>query len=280
MFRTLSSRLLDPARSTLKEFALNTLLFPTSIPFTSPDNAWCAPTVKETTTKAVKNMVWGTNLSYAHPESDWISTHTNDSLLSTEKYPLPNCDHLSFASIESDFCARYVGEPVHVKEPYSLPSLSHAPPSYISFATPVSDFLGDNRVGNIPRSYTITEALAPSTEARVLTDATDCFRIQHVNEAWTRLCCYSKDESHGKTLGMLQGYSTDKKTVEDLVLLLKEGKSVDAVLTNYNKWGRKFHNQLTVDPVVCTQTQDITHFIGVLKEIDGENKNQYAMTGN
>jgi hypothetical protein len=55
---------------------------------------------------------------------------------------------------------------------------------------------------------------------------------------------------------------------------------VDAVLTNYNKWGRKFHNHLTVDPVVCTQTQDITHFIGVLKEIDGENKNQYAMTGN
>jgi PAS domain S-box-containing protein len=167
-----------------------------------------------------------------------------------------------------------------VKEPYSLPSLSHAPPSYISFATPVSDFLGDNRVGNIPRSYTITEALAPSTEARVLTDATDCFRIQHVNEAWTRLCGYSKDESHGKTLGMLQGYSTDKKAVENLVLLLKEGKSVDAVLTNYNKWGRKFHNHLTVDPVVCTQTQDITHFIGVLKEIDGENKNQYAMACN
>ena len=275
MLRTLSSRLLDPARSTLKEFALNTLLFPTSIPFTSPDNAWCAPTVKETTTKSVTNMVWGTNLSYAHPESDWISTHTNDSLLPTDKYSHQVCHHISFASIESDFCARYVREPVRAKEPYS-----HAPPSYISFATPVSDFLGDNRVGNIPRSYTITEALAPSTEARVLTDATDCFRIQHVNEAWTRLCGYSKDESHGKTLGMLQGYSTDKKAVENLVLLLKEGRSVDAVLANYNKWGRKFHNHLTVNPVVCTQTQDITHFIGVLKEIDGENKNQYAINGN
>jgi PAS domain S-box-containing protein len=225
-------------------------------------------------------MVWGTNLSYAHPESDWISTHTNDSLLPTDKYSHQVCHHISFASIESDFCARYVREPVRAKEPYSLISLSHAPPSYISFATPVSDFLGDNRVGNIHRSYTITEALAPSTEARVLTDATDCFRIQHVNEAWTRLCGYSKDESHGKTLGMLQGYSTDKKAVENLVLLLKEGRSVDAVLANYNKWGRKFHNHLTVNPVVCTQTQDITHFIGVLKEIDGENKNQYATNGN
>ena len=274
MSRALSSRLLDPARSKLKEVALNTLLFPTSIPFTSPDNAWCAPTI-EATPNVYKYMAWGTNLSYSQPESDWTSIHTKDAVVSNTKHSRPKLDHLSFASIESDFCARYVGEPVRTKEPYS-----HAPPSYISFATPVSDFVGDNRVGNISRSYTITEALAPSTEARVLTDATDCFRIQHVNEAWTRLCGYSKDESHGKTLGMLQGYSTDKKAVENLVLLLKEGKSVDAVLTNYNKWGRKFHNHLTVDPVVCTQTQDITHFIGVLKEIDGENKNQYAMTGN
>lgn len=275
MSRALSSRLLDPARSKLKDVALNTLLFPTSIPFTSPDNAWCAPTVKEATPNVYKDMAWGTNLSYSQPESDWTSIHTKDAVVSNTKHSRPKLDHLSFASIESDFCARYVGEPVRTKEPYS-----HAPPSYISFATPVSDFVGDNRVGNISRSYTITEALAPSTEARVLTDATDCFRIQHVNEAWTRLCGYSKDESHGKTLGMLQGYSTDKKAVENLVLLLKEGRSVDAVLTNYNKWGRKFHNHLTVDPVVCTQTQDITHFIGVLKEIGGENKKQYAMACN
>ena len=71
---------------------------------------------------------------------------------------------------------------------------------------------------------------------------------------------------------------SQKNEIKGATLLNK--KNVDAVLTNYNKWGRKFHNHLTVDPVVCTQTQDITHFIGVLKEIDGENKNQYAMTGN
>lgn len=63
------------------------------------------------------------------------------------------------------------------------------------------------------------------------------------------------------------------KSEEDVVSLLKEGRSVDAVLTNYNKWGRKFHNHFTVNPAVCTQTQEITHFIGILKAIDGENKN-------
>ena len=273
MARVLSTRLVDRTRSKFKDIALNTMLYPTSIPFTSPDNAWCSPTVKQTTANTKNNIAWGTNLSYAHPETDWISTHTNDDDIENTKIFRSNCDHLSFASVETDFCNRYRGEPIHTKEPY-------ATPSHISFATPVSDFVGDNYLNEIPRYYTITEALTPSTEARVLTDATSSFRIQHVNGAWTRLCGYSKDESYGKTLGMLQGYSTDKKVVENLVLLLKEGRSVDALLTNYTKWGRKFHNQLTVNPVICTQTQDITHFIGVLKEIDGENKKQYAINGN
>ena len=271
MARALSSRLLAPVRSELKDITHKTILFPTTIPFASPDNAWCAPTVKEITTNAYKNGNWETNLSFTHPESDWISTHTK---VSTHKQSRPKCDHLSFATTESDFCARYHGEHVCVKAPQA--SLSHTSPSHISFATPVSDFVGDHYLHTIPRSYTIAEALAPSTEARVLTNANEDFRIQHVNDAWTRLCGYSKHESHGKTLGMLQGHSTDMKAVEDLVSLLKEGRSVDAVLTNYNKLGRKFHNHLTVNPVVCTQTQEITHFIGILKEIDGENKKQFA----
>ena len=68
MSRAISSRLLVPAGSRLKEIALNTVLFPTSIPFASPDSDWCAPTVKEVTTTSKK---WGTNLSFTHPESDF-----------------------------------------------------------------------------------------------------------------------------------------------------------------------------------------------------------------
>ena len=257
----------------LKDAALNTLLYPTSIPFTSPDSAWCAPTVKETATSAKPNLQWSNNLSFTHPESDWTSTHNKSLLVSHNKYSRPNCQHLSFATIESDFCAPYGGEDLPVKA-------SRTSPSHISFATPVSDFVGDDYLDTIPRYYTLTEALAPSTEARVLTDANEGFRIQHVNDAWTRLCGYSNDEANGKTLGMIQGHDTDNKSVEDLVSLLQKGKSVDAVLINYNKWGRKFHNHLTVNPVLCNETQSITHFIGVLNEIDGENKEQFAKSGN
>tara|TARA_B100001996_G_scaffold315023_1_gene257796 strand:+ start:204 stop:833 length:630 start_codon:yes stop_codon:yes gene_type:complete len=209
MSRAISSRLLVPAGSRLKEIALNTVLFPTSIPFASPDSDWCAPTVKEVTTTSKK---WGTNLSFTHPESD---------------------------------------------------------------------FTYHNYLSNVPRSYTITEALAPSTEARVLTRADERFQIEHVNDAWTRLCGFSKEECLGKTLGMIQGYATDKDVVNDLVSLLQEGKPVDAVLANYNKWGRKFNNHLSINPVVCTESHKVTHFIGVLKEIpDKKYTNQYAKIGN
>jgi hypothetical protein len=269
MARAISSKLLNPARSKLKEVALNTFLFPTSIPFTSPENAWCAPTVKEATTNVYKDMVWGANLSYSQPESDWTSTYTNHDVVSNTKHTRPNCEHLSFAGIESDFCARYVGEPIHVKAPHY--SLSH-----ISFATPFSDVIGDNYLSNIPRIYTITEALAPSTEARVLTDVNECFRIQHVNEAWTRLCGYNEIESRGKTLKIIQGHDTDKKAVDDLVDLLRHGKSVEALLTNNDKWGRKFHNHLKINPVICNESRETTHFIGVLKEVKRENNIQFA----
>ena len=212
MSRIVSSRLVQQTRSRFNELTMNTLLFPTSIPFTSPDNLW-----------------------YANDDK----------------------------------------EPPHANAPYRSSSIS---PSHISFATPESDFVAMDYLGNVPRFITITEALAPSTEARVLTDA-DSFRIQHVNDAWTRLCGYSMEESHGKTLSILQGDATDKKAVKDVTHLLREGKSVEAVLTNYNKSGRKFHNHLTIEPVVCSQINATTHFIGVLKEISGENNKQYAMCG-
>lgn len=269
MSRTLSSKLLVPVRSKMKEVALNTLLFPTSIPFTSPENEWCASTIKEATPNVYKDMVWKTNLSYSHPETDWTSIHTKDAVVSNKKHTRPKCEHLSFASIESDFCANYIGESRQGKA-------TNYPLSHISFATPLSDVIGDNYLSNIPRVYTITEALAPCTEARVLTDANECFRIQHVNEAWTRLCGYNERESRGKTLKIIQGHDTDKKAVDDLVDLLRDGKSVEALLTNYDKWGRKFHNHLKINPVICNESRETTHFIGVLKEVERENNIQFA----
>lgn len=146
---------------------------------------------------------------------------------------------------------------------------------HLSYASPMTDFTSPSYLEGMPRVYTITEALAPSSEAKVLTSADESFSIQHVNEAWTRLCGYSSNESNGKTLQMLQGDETDKDTIKDLTLLLRQGNSVDAVLLNCNKHGRMFQNKLTINPVTSSETGKITNYIGTLKEINTNNK-QYA----
>lgn len=157
----------------------------------------------------------------------------------------------------------------------SLNDNTKSPLAHLSYATPMTDFTSVSYLEGIPRVYTITEALAPSCEAKVLTSADNSFRIQHVNEAWTRLCGYRGNESVGKTLQMIQGDETDKDVIKELSFLLRQGQSVDAVLINYNKHGRMFQNKITINPITSDETGKITNYIGTLKEINTNNK-QYA----
>ncbi len=93
---------------------------------------------------------------------------------------------------------------------------------------------------------TLQQALKPSHEARVITEATRPFRITHVNEAWTKLCGFNPEEACGRTLRMLQGEDTDVATVNELVKDCVEQKATSMEVTNYDKQGRKFRNFLQV----------------------------------
>ena len=66
------------------------------------------------------------------------------------------------------------------------------------------------------------------------------------------------------------GPETDRSALTSLMAKLQEGEEAGVVLTNYTKSGRKFRNRLRVAPLRNKQTQEITHFIGVLKEITSE----------
>ena len=289
MHRTIASRLkhstprvnsyVNINRSNRPEkYCVNTLLFPTSIPFAGADNAWCAPSANQIKAISLSEDNWRvptTQLSFAHPESDWtaqwVKEHQpHNSSASTE------VDHLSFVSTESDFCAPYQGELERADAQKNAFYALNITYTHLSFATPHADFTGKYPGESISTNITLTEALAPSTEARVLTSADGRFRIQHVNDAWTRLCGYSKSESCGKTLSILQGDATDEKVVEELVSLLRDGNSTEAVLVNYDKSGRKFRNHLTTTPVISSDSRKITHFLGVLRDIGDANPDELA----
>jgi hypothetical protein len=83
------------------------------------------------------------------------------------------------------------------------------------------------------------------------------------------LCGYSYAESKGKSLGsLLSGKETDSCSVTALIhQLFVHGEEATTILTNYTKEGRKFRNRLRVGPIYDENTGDVSHFIGVLKEV-------------
>jgi len=246
MFRTISSTLLT-GNSKFKNIIQNTILYPTSIPFSSPDITWCSLSTNDVKTSLHKNII------------------------------PPVITSLSFSTPISDFCESYRGE-----TPLTYSKKKQIIPFYtdISYSTPLADFIGKypNESIKIMKGKTIIEALAPSTDARIITTADNNFEIQHVNEAWTRLCGYSNEECYGKTLNIIQGQDTDKKITKELVYLLQKNNSAQAIIVNYDKWGRRFNNHLSVEPIISNYTGNVTHYLGVLKDIEHNNSKQMILS--
>ena len=122
---------------------------------------------------------------------------------------------------------------------------------------------------NAPLPRTLDDALRGSKRAIVITEATAPFRVFDVNRAWEDLCGYSYVESRGKTLGsLLRGPETDQLAATALIAQLLRGEEAGITLTNYTKSGRRFRNRLRAGPIVDPQTQEVTHFVGVLQEVE------------
>mmetsp|Transcript_9134 Transcript_9134/g.22206 ORF Transcript_9134/g.22206 Transcript_9134/m.22206 type:complete len:387 (-) Transcript_9134:131-1291(-) len=120
---------------------------------------------------------------------------------------------------------------------------------------------------HLPR--TLEDALLRKSEAIVITETEKPFRVFNVNAAWEGLCGYKYVESKGKSLGaLLGGKETDQCAVTALIhQLFVHGEEATTVLTNYTKEGRKFRNRLSVGPLYDEETGEVSHFVGVLKEV-------------
>lgn len=106
-----------------------------------------------------------------------------------------------------------------------------------------------------------------STQAIVVTEADFPFVVVHVNEPWTKVCEYKKEEMIGNTLGMLQGKDTEVESIRKLAQKTsscQDGTVRKIDVTNYKKSGIRFTNHLQIRSLKCQD--DKRYLMGIVQE--------------
>lgn len=148
-------------------------------------------------------------------------------------------------------------------------SISSSPETSTESTTSKTQKPSKQNIDAQPLPKTIQEALRQASRAIVITEAKKPYIVFDVNRTWEKLCGYSFVESKGKTLGsLLRGEATDQLAATSLITHLLQGEEAGAILTNYTKSGRRFRNRIRVGPIMDESNNQITHFVGVLQEID------------
>jgi PAS domain S-box-containing protein len=104
-------------------------------------------------------------------------------------------------------------------------------------------------------------------------------RIVYVNEGFTRMTGYRREEVVGKTPRILQGPKTDRATLDRLKKSLLEGRSFFGQAVNYRKDGSEFINQWDIHPLYDEQGT-LTHWVSYQHDITARKKAELTFLEN
>jgi PAS domain S-box-containing protein len=91
-------------------------------------------------------------------------------------------------------------------------------------------------------------------------------KIVYVNDGFTRMTGYTKQEVLGKTPRILQGEKTDRAILERLKRRLIEGQAFFGHTINYRKDGSEFINQWDIHPLMNAQGE-VTHWVSYQRDV-------------
>merc|ERR1712039_146657 len=106
-------------------------------------------------------------------------------------------------------------------------------------------------------------------DAMVVTEAVPPYSIVHVNDAWCRLCKYSRLEADHNTCAiMLQGPQTNICVLKAMMERVRRGEVVGAYLDNFKADGSHFTNKIQIVRVPPASDEEPAYFAAKLQEID------------
>ncbi|WP_103664032.1 PAS domain-containing protein [Gracilimonas amylolytica] len=91
-------------------------------------------------------------------------------------------------------------------------------------------------------------------------------KIVYVNDGFTKMTGYTKEEAIGNTPRMLQGEKTDRHVLDRLKERLIEGQAFFGHTVNYKKDGSEFINQWDIHPLT-NKNGEITHWVSYQRDI-------------
>jgi PAS domain S-box-containing protein len=91
-------------------------------------------------------------------------------------------------------------------------------------------------------------------------------RIVYVNDGFTKMTGYTRDEAIGQTPRILQGAKTDRAVLDKLRGALSNGRPFFGQTVNYRKDGSEFVNQWDIHPLIDDKGE-VTHWVSYQHDI-------------
>ncbi len=118
-----------------------------------------------------------------------------------------------------------------------------------------------------------TQAIEESSIGITIGDANDPETpIVYANRGFETLTGYPMPEVHGRNCRFLQGEATDEETVDEIRRAVDAEESIRTEILNYRANGTPFWNELTIAPVMDPETREITHYVGLQKDVTAKKR--------
>lgn len=122
----------------------------------------------------------------------------------------------------------------------------------------------------LPHSHvqSLAEAEAYDGPLAVMITEPDGRTIRHVNRAWTALCGFLREDSVGRSMGIIQGALTSRPVSKAIGQACRKGVPVEAYLVNYRADRTAFANHVYAAPLAADAGHGAPRcFMSVLEEL-------------